>query len=225
MVGLGAAQGLLQPTRLSGSPGPALHLQPSPPSSRRQLDVTWAPAAFRLPLSRPFLLASCLLGVDNEQQIDRYCTGICLKVHGTHQSMAGAGVPPQSRRCELRCPFAPGSTAALPAPPAAPSVPCQSRPHRRGYRSPLEGNGRRAPFPNAEEGAVPRRGVLVSERARSSPSPPLPFLALATCPHSNPPAALFAGAGEGGICFPAPAEILKRLSLLILSSGTNLKDA
>lgn len=65
-------------------------------------DGTCAAAVSLLPLPLPLLLARCLLGADNEQQIDRYCTGICLKVHGTHQSMTRAPLVPRSCRC---CPL------------------------------------------------------------------------------------------------------------------------
>lgn len=78
-------------------------------------DFTCTLSLFRLPLSLPFLLARCLLRVDNKQQIDRYCTGICLKVHGTHQSMARVPVFLRSCCCcELPCLFsALGKASAL----------------------------------------------------------------------------------------------------------------
>lgn len=84
---------LLQSCRLS-SPCAAAAL---PSLARCRRDVTCASAAFRPPLSLPLLLARCLLGAHNKQQIDGDCTGICLKVHGTHQRMAGAPVLPPLR--------------------------------------------------------------------------------------------------------------------------------
>lgn len=121
--GRGEAQILLQSCCFAPpSPGQlVLRLQPSPPSH-----VTCPAAAFRLLRFLPFLLACCLLGVDNKQQIDRYCAGISLKVHGTHQSMARAPVlPPSCCCCELPCLFSTlGKASTLPpTPPHRPAGP------------------------------------------------------------------------------------------------------
>lgn len=85
---------------------------------------------------------------------------------------------------------------------------------------PCSANAKPCELPTAEEGAAIRLGALVSERALGSPSPRSALSALSTCLHSNPPRSSL---GLGGIRFPKRAEILKRLSLLILSPQWKLK--